>query len=570
MATNHKGLQELEPQSIDEQTPLLSNGNGHASSGAETLPDDNPNETLESRAEQERREHEAGTVPIADEPSTGKLLATMSSLWMSTIFAALDGTVVATLSGPITASFNSGRLFSWIASGYLIANAACQPLSGKLTDIYGRRAGLAFASTFFAVGTLICGFATEGWMMILGRVVAGMGGGCLNTISTFVGSDLVPLRKRGVWQGFGNIVYGTGMGLGGVFGGAINDWIGWRWAFYIQVPFIVVAGIAGYLTVKVPIKETEKDKIKRVDFLGAITLVASLVLCLLGLNSGGNIVPWNHPLVYVSLPLSFVFLLAFIYIEDRVAPEPIIPVRLLLDRSVMAACLTLWFMTMAVFGLIYYGPIYFQVVRAVSPTRAGTLFIPQAVGTALGSFGAGLIMRATGKYYLLNIFMQLLNITACILILATFNTTTPEAPPFIYLLMEGTGYGATLTITLISLISAVDHKYQAIITSASYAFRSTGSSFGITISSAVFQNLLRSRLQTRFGHLPGATTEIERIRDSVEEIKRLPEGWYEGVLEAYVEALRGVWVVVLVFSLLAAFVSLFMRQHTLHKTLERK
>lgn len=142
----------------------------------------------------------------------------MSSLWVCTFFAALDATVVATLSGPITATFESGTLFSWIASGYLIANAAFQPLSGKLTDIYGRRAGLAFAASFFAIGTLICGLATGGWVMILGRVVAGSGGGCLNTISTFVASDLIPLRRRGVWQGIGNIVYGTGMGLGGVFG----------------------------------------------------------------------------------------------------------------------------------------------------------------------------------------------------------------------------------------------------------------------------------------------------------------------------------------------------------------
>lgn len=201
------------------------------------------------------------------------------------------------MSGPITASFNSGTLFSWIASGYLIANAACQPLSGKLTDIYGRRAGLVFATTFFAAGTLICGLAQTGTVEILGRVVAGMGGGCLNTISVFIASDLVPLRKRGVWQGISNVVFGAGMGLGGIFGGFVHERIGWRYAFYIQVPFIVVGGIAACIAVKVPIKETSTDKIKRVDFLGALALVATLVLLLLGLNSGGNIVPWNHPLV---------------------------------------------------------------------------------------------------------------------------------------------------------------------------------------------------------------------------------------------------------------------------------
>jgi MFS family permease len=128
--------------------------------------------------------------------------------------AVSDSTVVATLSGPISSSFQSGRSFSWIASGYLIANAATQPLSGKLTDIYGRRAGLIFAVSFFTIGTLICGLAPTGSVMILGRVVAGAGGGCLNTVAVFVASDLVPLRKRGVLQGIGNLTYGLGMGLG--------------------------------------------------------------------------------------------------------------------------------------------------------------------------------------------------------------------------------------------------------------------------------------------------------------------------------------------------------------------
>ena len=122
----------------------------------------------------------------------------------------------------------------------------------------------------------------------------------------------------------------------------------------------------------------------------------------------------------------------------------------------------------------------------------------------------------------------------------------------------------------ISLISAVEHKYQAVITSASYAFRSTGSSIGITIASAVFQNLLKERLFFRFGDQPGAADEIKRIRDSVDEVRHLPPGWYEGVIEAHVEALKGVWVVVLGFAVLAAIVSTFIRENVLHKNLERR
>lgn len=562
-----QSLQSLPPEPIDETTSLLHPNQDGQNTGS--LPAENLSE-LEAQAEQERREYETGHVPLAAEPSTRKLLATMSSLWVVTFFAALDTTIVATLSGPISSSFNSGTSFSWIATGYLIANAAFQPLSGKLTDIYGRRAGLIFAFTFFSAGTLICGLAQSASIMILGRVIAGAGGGCLNTVSVFVASDLIPLRRRGVWQGIGNIVFGLGMGLGGVFGGWINDTKGWRWAFYIQIPFAVVGGCFGSYMLDIPIRESDKSKIRRVDFLGAGTLVTALVLLLLGLNSGGNIVPWNHPLVYVSIPLSFVILLAFVYIEDRVASEPIIPVRLLAHRSVAAACLTNWFMTMSVFSLIYYGPIFFQVVRHVSPTRAGTLFIPQAIGTSIGSLGSGIIMRLTGKYWYLNILIQILSLVATSLILFHFDQNVPTIPPFVYLFMEGMAYGSMLTITLIALISAVDHKYQAVITSASYAFRSTGSSIGITIAGAVFQNLLKSGLYDRFGDEPGAEDTIRRIRDSTDELNHLPKGWYSGVIAAYVDALRGVWVVVLGFAALTAIVSAFIKQHKLYNSLDRK
>lgn len=359
------------------------------------------------------------------------------------------------------------------------------------------------------------------------------------------------------------------MGLGGVFGGFMNDRLNWRWAFYIQVPFIVLAGIMGAIFVDIPVKESDKSKIKRVDFLGAILLSTSLVLLLLALNSGGNTVPWSHPLVTVSLPLSAVALAAFAYVETRVS-EPVIPVKLLLRRTVAAACLTNWFMTMSVFALLYYAPIYFQVVFSLTATQVGTRIIPVSVGTSVGSLGAGLIMRTTGKYWWLNVGVQTLSIVSATLITATFNRDLPVWPPFIYLFLNGTAYGATLTVTLLGLLAAVGHEHQAVITSASYAFRSTGSTIGITIASSVFQNVLKDRLWERFGDLPNAAHWISKMRDDVDQIRHLPEQWRDGAVDVYVEALRAVWVLIMGLACLGGLVSLCMKEHVLHKTLARK
>ena len=403
---------EFENGKPSERSPLLARTESKSSNG-----------DLEPAAGAHVASTESNGTPIADELSAGKLTLVMSSIWIGTFLAALDSTVIATLSAPISASFHSLSLLSWLASAYFIANAALQPLSGRLTDILGRRAGLVFSNIFFAAGNLICGLAQDEWVMILGRVVAGMGGGGLTAISTFVGSDLVPLRKRGLWQGFGNVCFGLGAGLGGVFGGWVNDVWGWRVAFLIQVPLTVVSGLAVFFTVHIPIKKSDQSAWKRIDFLGALTLVATLVLLLLGINSGGNVVPWTHPLVLVSLPLSVVFLFLFIYVEANYASEPVIPVRLLLDRTVLSACLTNWFCSMAQFAILFYGPIYFQ-VKGLSTTAAGARLTPSSLGLAIGSVGSGLIMRWKGRYYFLSICTQAVSIGA-LAIFASFQLDSP-------------------------------------------------------------------------------------------------------------------------------------------------
>ncbi|KAH8427915.1 uncharacterized protein LDX57_005618 [Aspergillus melleus] len=530
---------------VSEQTPLL----GDQTQNATVTPQESE-------------------VPVAEEPTTKELLLVLGSIWIGVFLAALDTTIVATLTAPISSSFHSLSLLSWLATSYLISNAAFQPLSGRLTDIFSRRTGLVLSNIFFAAGNVICGLAKSEWTIILGRVVAGIGGGGLTAISTFVTSDLVPLRKRGVWQGIGNLCYGAGSGLGGVFGGWINDTLGWRWAFLIQVPFVAVSCVVVAFTVKVPVKETTRGKLKRVDFLGAITLVITLILFLLGLNAGGNQVPWTHPLILTTLPLSAVSFCIFVYVEANVASEPVIPVRLLLDRTVSSACLTNWFTTMAVFGLLFYLPLFFQ-VQGLSATAAGVRLIPQAVGTAMGSLGSGILMRATGRYQAMNFAAMALMILGGSLI-CTLDLTTPTLLPFVYFFILGVAYGSMLTITLVALISAVDHKHHAVITSASYAFRSTGSTIGITVASAVFQNMLKSGLWNRFGNREDADEVIRRIRDSLDEIWKLPADWKSGVLDAYMESLRAAFVTLLALAILGAAVSLGMRQHKLHSSLARR
>ena len=538
-----------------EQSPLLSNGHVQA--------DEEASVTAGHSAVEDGNE-----TALPDEPSTGELALIMVGPWIGSFLAAVDSTIIATLTAPISASFNSLSLLSWLASAYFIANAAFQPLSGRLTDILSRRWGLVFCNVMFAAGNLICGLAQKEWVMIFGRVVAGTGGGGLNAISTFLGSDMVPLRRRGIWQGFGNITYGAGAAVGAVLGGWINDVWGWRSAFLMLVPLTAISGGLSFWKVNVPVKQSNKSALKRIDFLGAFTLLVTLVLLLLGINSGGNIVPWNHPLVYVSLPLSALGLLAFNYVELRRASEPVIPVRLLANRTVIAACFTNWFASMAVFSLMYYAPIYFQ-VKGLSTTQAGLRLAPQAVGTAVGSITVGLVTRKTGRYYYMGVVVMAVFIGANI-IATSFNVDSPLWLTIVAIFMAGFGYVGMLTVTLLAFISAVDHEHQAVITSASYAFRSTGSAIGIAISSAVFQNLLKPNLWSAIGDRHNSSEIVDRLRNNLDVIKELSPHFKADVQLAYMESLRGVFVTTLGLSIVASLVSLAMREHKLHTNLARK
>jgi MFS family permease len=414
---------------------------------------------------------------------------------------------------------------------------------------------------------LICGLANGEPEMLLGRTLAGLGGGAIYAISTFVGSDLVPVKKRGVITGINNVCYGVGTGIGGVYGGWLNDTLGWKWAFLIQVPLIFVGTVLVFLVVKVPTKQVPKSNIRRVDYLGCFTLITALVLFLLGLNSGGNLVPWNHPLVLTSLPLSLVFLVLFLYIEKHFATEPIIPLHLVRNRTVLSASLTYSFDHMSAFGVLFYIPLYIQLLGSDS-TQAGLRLLPNSAGQAVGALGASIIMRATGLYFNLNIIAHILTVTGSGLLLV-LSLTTPSWCPFIILAITGTGFGAMLVINLTAVISSVSREEQALATSASFVFRSVGSTLGVTLSSVVFQNALKSALWKRLYNIHNAEAIITGIRGNFQELKHVDFSIRTQVRDSYMVALKGVFGTTFGMSVLAALASFFMRENKLHSNLSR-
>ncbi|KAK9473087.1 major facilitator superfamily domain-containing protein [Dipodascopsis tothii] len=512
--------------------------------------------------------NENEVVDEVEEVDAKSLPIIFCSLYIGVFLAALDGTVVATLLAHISSEFHEFRSVSWIATAYLIAVSACQPLYGKLSDIYGRKSGLIFSNVCFAIGCTLCGLANNVWVLVFARIIAGIGGAGLTSLSAITLNDMVPLRQRSMLQGIGSIIYNAGASLGGVFGGYITDTLGWRWAFLIQVPFVIVSSITIFfnLNLKVPHGATA-DKLARIDFLGSFTLISSLVLFLVALSIGGNYVPWGSFTVIFSFFFGLVSLGAFTYIELYVAREPIIPIRLLKNRTVFGASFANWLIMMINFSQLFYLPIYFIAVRDISPTQAGTSIIPNFLGSAAGALASGTIMKSTGRYYWFTVTNAVIMAISCMLI-NQFSLTTGPWIQMAVITFAGFGFGGVLNCSLIAMISAVPPELQAVTTAIQYGFRGTGSTVGVAIASSIFQNVLKSTLSDKIVG-PDAEDIIGRVLDSVEEIQHVPKEFVMPIKESYLAAFHGVFYFCIFLGLLVVAACAVMREHVLSKTLNR-
>lgn len=466
--------------------------------------------------------------------------------------------MLATISGPISTSFNSFSKLSWIQTTFLIGASVSQPLSGQLTDIYGRRKGLMACYGLFATGTLLCGLAPALWVFFLGRIIQGLGGGAIVSITAFVESDLVPLRKRSLIEGLGNIAYGITLALGGVYGGAINDAIGWKWAFLIQPPLILVDAIIVIFFIRIPQQKGESSKLRLIDYFGGSTLILATVLFQLAMNSGGSSAGWDSPVVIVSFTVAGISFGLFIFWDLMKATNPIIPIRALLQRTVASAQLSFFFSSAATVSILFYLPIYLQVLGH-STGQSGLRFIPMAIALAFASSMAGYIVKATGRYFYINLLVQFLSVLGTIL-LCTLTESTPSWVPFVYLGVFGLGYGGTAVTRLMATLSSVDADRQAVVQAASWTIESTGLAFGITVASTVFQRTINGNLRTL---LRGKPDLLNAMTANFEAFSGLAGSEKQAVVNVYMKALKAVFLVAMVEMVLAAAIGLVMENNLL-------
>ncbi|CAI6335953.1 unnamed protein product [Periconia digitata] len=480
--------------------------------------------------------------------------------------AAADQTLVVTTYGTIGTELHALNKTSWIATSYFLTLAAFQPLYGKLCDIFGRKSCLLFAYFIFGLGSSLCGLARNMGELIAARAFAGLGGSGMTVCTSILLSDIVSLRDRGSWQGYVNIIYAMGSATGAPLGGFLADSIGWRWAFIAQGPLCLIAIAAVWLALHLPKADDShwKEKLVKIDFLGAIVLIVAVFGLLVGLDRGSN-VSWSDPFTIAGLcctPLFIVFLL----VEGYVASHPFAPFRIILNKSLFACYICNFFAMGGSLSCLFFAPLYWQVVGDMSASRAGFLLVPSIFCGVSGSLLGGFYMKKSGKYYWITVIGYSTLVVGHTLTLLFSGAVIERIPLMVVgVCISAFSNGIGITTTLIGLISNAQHADIAIATACSYLFRSLGSVFGVSMCATAFNQTLRKTLQTALHGDANAGDIADRVRQSLSYYRSLEPALKEVVKECYSKSVRAAFGVSLSLVVGSAFFSWFIKEKKLGK-----
>jgi MFS family permease len=435
-----------------------------------------------------------------------------------------------------------------------IDSAAVQPLFGQLANAFGRRWIAIFIVVTFSVGSAICGAANNGAALIAGRAVQGVGSGGINMITDVIVSDLIPLRERGNYIAIILAVYSLGTSVGPLLGGVIVEHTTWRWVFLINLPFggLSTGLLLVFLHVHVR-QEKLMDRIKRIDFLGNALIILGTTAVLLGLAYGGSTWPWSSWRTLVSLLLGLCcYLVLFILESTRFSKEPIIPSRLVTNRTAAAVYAITFINSMLLYWVLYFLPVYFQAVLLSTAARAGVQVLPIVLTAVPGAVVAVIVLTRYGRYRPLH-HAGFAIATLGTGLFATLSRTSSPAQWVIFQILAGTGSGMVLN-TLLPALQAAHPEHDQASATASWAFiRSFGNIWGVAIPTVVFSN----RISRSLDGIPD-----ERVRGMLDGghayklgtkafVGSLPREVRITVQDAYSDALKTVWIVGAAFGVLA-------------------
>ncbi|KAE9371192.1 major facilitator superfamily transporter, partial [Stipitochalara longipes BDJ] len=495
--------------------------------------------------------------------SVGTFWLIFTGVLTGNFVACFDSTIMVSSHPVITSYFQSSNSASWLSTAFLLTSTSFQPLFGRLSDTIGRKTPYIFTNIIFLIATIWCALAQSMTSFIVARAVCGLGAGGMMAMGAIITSDLVPIEIRGVYQSYINIVFGIGSAMGAALGGAIADSLGWRWEFGVQVPFIALCVVGSYFTIPRKLglaagieKKSLWEAMKVFDFKGSLLLTTSITFLILGINLGGNIFPWSHPIVVTSLVIFSIAFPLFIYTESLVA-LPIMPLKLILHNPRAGLILGNFIGAIIANAVTFNIPLYFQAVLLESATTSGFRLIVPSIAASVVGTATGFLIVWTKRLKWLLVLGSICLVTGTVA-LACMQRGLPDWVYLFFLVPSAMGQGFMFPATFMSVLAVSEQAEQAVVTSTLILWRSLGMVLGVAISSLVVQNALLVYLEKNVIG-PDREDVIEQVRKSVRAIAGLEPIYREQVIDSYASALRAAFIMAAVLSLVATVIVIFLK-----------
>jgi EmrB/QacA subfamily drug resistance transporter len=484
-----------------------------------------------------------------------KVLVTLATL-VGTFLAALDSTVVGTAMPTVIGELGGLELYPWAFASYLLAATVMGPIFGKLSDTYGRKPVYLAGIFLFLLGSVLAGTSQSMGALILFRTLQGLGAGAVQPVAITIMGDIFELETRARVQGLFGAVWGISAVIGPAIGGFITDLISWRWVFYVNVPFGIVAAILLVATLTESFERRERSP----DYLGTVLLASGLVAVLLALLGG------DGGLSVTTLALFFggLIVLSLFVVVERRAADPVVPLALFAERIIAVSALGNVAMGGVLLGVSVYVPLFVQGALGGTAVTAGTVVASLSIGWPVGSFVGGRLLLLTGYRATLLLGSALIALGSALCVPVDGGTSL--AYVVVAVVVIGLGLGFSSTSYLVSVQNAVPWRRRGVATSSVVFFRTVGGSLGVAIMGAFLNASLGTRYRAAVDRAAGGDENLGRLLSDPNALlqpavrDRIPDAAYSKLAGALAASLSPAFWVLLFFGLLAlAVATLFPR-----------